>query len=155
MRYPILLASIAILVSGCNDRKPKDAEITPPALGEAFAEVMLPPDGRLLSRSGGTDALQLEMRSPHPPAVIANFYRTRLSSPGWSLVSDLTDSTETTQMHAEWLATGQPMWVRISPAGGETAVELIGAVPGKDTAYVNRRRRAADSVNTLVPIPTR
>jgi hypothetical protein len=90
------------------------------------------------STSGGADALQLVFQSTAKPDEIANYYRAQFSRPGWSIVSDLTDSGGAIAMYVDWTATNQPMWVRIVPNEGGTRIELTGAVPTRDSSYVRR-----------------
>jgi hypothetical protein len=140
--------ALLLLAGACQ----KDAEdIKPPNVAEAFSSIPLPPNSRVESRAGGADAVQLVFQSYATPEVIAQYYRAQFSQPGWSIVSDLTDSTQTTAMHVDWTATGQPMWVRIVPNDSGARVELVGAVPSRDSSYVRRSAAAKDSSNSLRP----
>jgi hypothetical protein len=140
--------ALLLLAGACQ----KDKEnIQPPNVAEAFPSILLPPNSRVESQSGSTDALQLVFQSVSEPQLILAYYREQFSQPGWSIVSDLTDSTGATAIHVDWNATHQPMWVRIVPNDQGTRVELTGAVPTRDSAYVRRSEAAKDSSNTLRP----
>ncbi len=145
-QYRLLVSTLLVLAAACHGDADK---VKSPGIGQAFPTVLLPPDASVVSQSGGADAVQLVFRSPHPPAFVSSYYRTQFSQPGWSIVSDLTDSAGVTAMHVDWTATHQPMWVRMVPEAGETRVELTGAVPGLDTSYTRRSQRARDTTNTL------
>jgi hypothetical protein len=146
----LAVVSCALLLLAGACQKDED-DIKPPNVAEACPSVLLPPNSRVESESGSTDALQLVFQSVAEPEVIAQYYRTQFSGAGWSIVSDLTDSTGATAIHVDWTATGQPMWVRIVPNDRGTRVELTGAVPSRDSSYVRRSAAAKDSSNSLRP----
>jgi hypothetical protein len=146
----LAVVSCALLLLAGACQKDED-DIKPPNVAEAFPSVLLPPNSRVESESGSTDALQLVFQSVAEPEVIAQYYRTQFSGAGWSIVSDLTDSTGATAIHVDWTATGQPMWVRIVPNDRGTRVELTGAVPSRDSSYVRRSAAAKDLSNSLRP----
>jgi hypothetical protein len=140
--------ALLLLAGACQN----DAEnVKPPNVAEAFPSILLPPNSRVESQSGSEDALQLVFQSVAEPEVIVQYYRARFSEPGWSIVSDLTDSTGATAIHVDWNKTQQPMWVRIVPNEQGTRVELTGAVPTRDSSYVRRAQAAKDSSNSLRP----
>lgn len=148
MRNKTYVVMALVLLAGCQDKEPAP---TLPQVGEAFATVITPPGGALLSRSGSADALELTFQSGISSEAVADYYRTQFSREGWRILSDLSDTAGVIAMHVEWDATRQPMWVRIQPAGNGSTVNLIGAVPASDSVYRARRDAKADSSNTLVP----
>jgi len=144
----LFAAGLLLLASGCR----KDAEkVEPPSLGAAFPSVLIPPQGSLISQSGSQDALQLTFRSPEPLAEVAAYYRGEFQQSGWNIVSDLADSTGTISMHVDWAKTDQPMWLQLSSVAGGTQVEMVGAVPSRDSSYVRRSQAAEDTSNTFRP----
>lgn len=133
--FALVLAGLVAVTSlaGCQeDETPEPAEsaVTVPA---AFPVVLVPPEGRVVSRSGGEDALQLVFRSPQAPDLVADYYRQRLLAAPWEIVSD-TRSGDATVIYAE--ASGRPLWVRVTAgdAGVGSRIEMTGAVVGGDTA---------------------
>ncbi len=147
-QFAAVSCALLLLAGACQNDK---ENVKPPNVAEAFPSVLLPPNSKVKSQSGSADALQLVFQSVAEPQLIADYYRDRFSEPGWSIVSDLTDSTGATAIHVDWTATHQPMWVRIVPNDQGTRVELTGAVPTRDSSYVRRTQEAKDSSNTLRP----
>ncbi len=145
MTHAVLLL---VLLAACRDKEPAP---TMPPVGRAFATVITPPGGTLVSHSGSSDAVELTFQSGNGAEAIADYYRNQFSRVGWRILSDLADTAGVIAMHVEWDATSQPMWVRIQPAGNGSTINLVGAVPASDSAYQARRAATADSANTLVP----
>jgi hypothetical protein len=148
-RHLLMLSSgLLLLAAACH----KDAEkIEPPAVGEAFPTLLIPPNSAVVSRSGSRDALQITFRSTVTADAVAAYYRSQFSKAPWVIVSDLTDSTGAISMHVDWSETQQPMWLQIIPLGDGSQIEMAGAVPDRDSSYVQRSRAAEDSSNTVVP----
>jgi hypothetical protein len=140
--------ALLLLAGACQDNEDK---VEPPTAMEAFPSIPLPPNSSVESQFGSADALQFVLQSTSKPGDVANYYRHQFSQAGWSIISDLTDSSGTTAMHVNWTATGQPMWIRIVPDSAGSRVELMGAVPERDTSYVRRSAAAKDSSNSLRP----
>ena len=141
----VIVAALAA-VSAC-DAKPEP--VTPPDFAAAFPNLPLPPGGRLVTRTGGTDALQLTFRSPGTLEGVADYFRDALSRPGWRLVSDTKDSIGTVQLYAE--GPKAPMWVRVQAVEGEIESVMTGAVPGADTTFARKQSDVRDTTNTLRP----
>ena len=142
--YPFAVA--ALLLAACNgDPSPKTASV-----GAAMPYLPLPPNGELVGRVGSPDALQLTFQSSQPITTVADFYRGVFTNAPWHLVSDTKDVAGTIALYAE--QNSHPMWIRISPSGRVTRIEVIGAVPEADTSYAARVRLAHDSSNTMVPL---
>ena len=140
----LLLAAGLLAIAACEPAPPIE---DPPEFNEAFPNLPLPAGGEIVSRRGSRDALQLVIEAPAPQAELAEMYRTSLTREPWRLVSDTRDSSGTIVLYAEGKS---PLWVRISAASaGQTRVELNGAVPGRDTAYVRQRQTSSDTINTL------
>lgn len=125
--YVVGLVGLAAFasVAGCQDDAPETPAIA--TVPEAFPQVLLPPGGRIIARSGSEDALQLVFRATPEPQDVADYYRRRLTESPWEIVSD-TRAQDTTIIFAE--LRGRPLWVRVTPgdAGVGSRVELNGAV---------------------------
>ena len=65
-------------------------------------------------------------------------------------MSDTRQPDSTVVLYAE--QSGHPMWVRIKPTGQSARVELMGAIPGADSAYARAAKAARDSSNTMKTI---
>ena len=120
----VALAALALLpASGCRDAPPK-----PPKPGEVFQNLPLPPNASVVSRSSGSEALQITLRSPHPARKIEEYYRGALSRNGWRLVNQAKGADGAITMYAE--QDGPPLWVTIRPAEDSAAslVDLAGAL---------------------------
>ncbi len=139
-----LIAGLAA-VAACEPAPPPPDDL--PELGEAFPNLPLPSNSRIVSQQGSRDALQVVLEVPAPVDVVTKMYRDNFSGEAWRLVSDTRDSAGVVVLYAE----GQkPLWVRISAVDRQTShVELSGAVPGRDTTYMRRRQAASDTINTL------
>ena len=125
-----------------------DAEIEPPAVGEALPSLPIPPQSQIMSRQGSTDALQLTLHSALPPDQAVAFYRGILLTPEWRLVSDTRDSSGVVTLYAEGK---RPLWVRVGADTAGSLITLTGAVPGADTAYARKLKAAAETTNTMRP----
>jgi len=141
-----VLAGLLALAACERAEKPKEATVA-----EAMPNLPLPPNAEFVSRSGSADAVQLIFQSSRQRDAIATYYRYAFTNGGWSLVSDVTQPDSTVVLYAE--KSGRPMWVRIRPTGTTTRIELMGAVPGADTAFAARARAAHDTTNTLKVVP--
>jgi hypothetical protein len=118
IRWLVLCAALA----ACGDKTPKVAKFD-----EALPNVPLPPQPSFVGRSGGPDALQLQVRSPANPDAVADYYRGVFKTGKWKLVNEAKDAEGATVLLAQ--QNGPPLWVRIHPAdGGGSMVELSGAV---------------------------
>ena len=146
---PTYLAVLAglVLVSACERAEPPKQA----TLAQAMPNLPIPPNAEFVSRSGSADALQLVFQSPLRRDDVANYYRTIFTTTGWNLVSDVTQPDSTIALYAE--QGGHPMWARITPVGASTRIELMGAVPGADSAFAARAQAAHDTTNTLKVIP--
>ena len=124
-RWILLCAALG----ACADKPPKS-----PTLSEALPNVPLPPDASFVGRSGGSDALQLTVRSPDAVDAVAAYYRQLLSKSPWRLVNDAKDAEGAVVLFAQ--QDGPPLWVRIRTAedGKGTLVDISGAVvPKRDS----------------------
>jgi hypothetical protein len=82
----------------------------------------------VVSRSAGSDALQITLISPAKAKDVETYYRAALSKNGWRLVNDMRDRDGSVVLLAE--QDGPPLWVRIKSTADSAAtmVELAGAV---------------------------
>jgi hypothetical protein len=117
------------LVLACGSESPQ-----PPKLPDAFAvfpTLPMPPEAKVVSRTGSADALQLTLFSPTKADAVTDYYRGQLSSGGWRLVGDVKRPDGSVALYAE--QDGPPLWVRIWPTSDSagTMVELAGALVGK------------------------
>lgn len=140
----VLIAGL-LAVSACEPAPPPAEDL--PEFSEAFPDLPLPAGGKVVSRHGSRDALQVVIDVASPADAVAGLYRTNLSGESWRLVSDTKDSTGAVVLYAEGR---KPLWIRIAALDpATTRVELSGAVPGRDTTYVRRREAASDTINTM------
>jgi hypothetical protein len=122
-------AGLAILaLVACKDKGPQ-----PPKLSEVLPNLPLPPKASVLSKSGGSDALQITLISAVKVTEVETYYRATLSSNGWRLVNDMRDRDGSVVLLAE--RDGPPLWVRIKSTDDSVAtmVELAGAVMADTT----------------------
>jgi hypothetical protein len=147
MRTIILLGTAGLLALAACDRadQPKQATVS-----ETMPNLPLPPNAEFVSRSGSADALQLVFQSAATADAVGAYYRDAFTTGGWSLVSDTKQPDSTVVLYAE--QSGHPMWVRIKPTGQSARVELMGAIPGADSAYARAAKAAHDSSNTMKTI---
>jgi hypothetical protein len=119
----VILALVA-----CKDRGPQM-----PKVSEVFPNIPLPPQASVVSKSGGSDALQITLISPAKAKDIETYYRAVLSKNGWRLVNDMRDRDGSVVLLAE--QDGPPLWVRIKSTDDSVAtmVELAGAVVADTT----------------------
>jgi hypothetical protein len=125
---------LCLALVACGDKRPK----TPP-VDEVLPNLPLPPEPTLVERRGGSDALQITVRSPASVEQVSAYYRKVLTSGNWKLVSDAKDSEGATVLLAE--QKGPPLWVRIKDAGqgGGTLVQIAGAVVSKADSGAGKR----------------
>ena len=117
-------AGVAILaLVACKDKAPET-----PKVSQVFPNLPLPPNASVVSRSGGSDALQLTLMSPVKAKDVESYYRAILNRNGWRLVNDMRDRDGSVVLFAE--QDGPPLWVRIKSTDDSVAtiVELAGAV---------------------------
>jgi hypothetical protein len=122
-------AGMAILaLVACKDKSPQI-----PTVSQVFPNLPLPPNASVVSKSGGTDALQITLISPVKVKEVETYYRATLSQNGWRLVNDMRDRDGSVVLLAE--QDGPPLWVRIKSTDDSVAtmVELAGAVMADTT----------------------
>jgi hypothetical protein len=122
-------AGMAILaLLACKDKGPQM-----PKVSQVFPNLPLPPQASVVSKSGGSDALQITLISPAKAKDIETYYRAVLSKNGWRLVNDMRDRDGSVVLLAE--QDGPPLWVRIKSTDDSVAtmVELAGAVVADTT----------------------
>ncbi len=118
---------VFLALAGCGDRPPK-----PPDMAKVFPNLPLPPAARLVSSSGGADAVKLTMTSSQPSDQVASYYLSVFSRKPWRLVNQSKGPGGGVVLLAE--QNNQPLWVSIRPAGKATRIELSGAVvAGRDS----------------------
>jgi len=117
-------AGMAVLaLVACKDREPPT-----PQVSQVFPRLPLPPNASVVSKSGGSDALQITLMSPAKAKDVETYYRALLSKDGWRLVNDMRDRDGSVVLLAE--QDGPPLWVRIKSTddSAATMVELAGAI---------------------------
>jgi hypothetical protein len=126
-------ALVCAMLAGCEDRAPKQ-----PKVADVFPNLPLPPQASFVSRSGGSDALQLTLRSGRPSGEVEAYYLKVLSTNGWRLVNQAKAAGGAVVLLAE--QDGSPLWVRIKAEDSTTTmVELAGAVlERRDTAKAEK-----------------
>jgi hypothetical protein len=124
----IWVAMAVLALAGCKKSEPEIARVS-----EVFPNLPLPPRASVVSRSGGSDALQLTLMSSAKVKDVEAYYRGLLSKNGWRLVNDMRDRDGSVALLAQ--REGRPLWVRIRSTddSAATMVELAGAVVA-DTA---------------------
>ena len=147
MRKITLLCTAGVLALAACDRADQQKQAT---VSQTMPNLPVPPSAEFISRSGSADALQLVFQSPATADFVAGYYRDAFSNGGWNLVSDTKQPDSTVVLYAE--QSGHPMWVRIKPTGQSSRVELMGAIPGADSAYARAAKAAHDSSNTMKTI---
>src|SRR6266850_56670 len=109
MRYSAVLVVLLVLV-GCSEPR-KEVK-----LGEVLPNIPVPPNGEVVSREGGEDAIKIRFRTPASPEQVATYYRELLSREPWRLVSDVKTQDGAVALYAE--QNGPPLWVTIRKAEG-------------------------------------
>jgi hypothetical protein len=111
----------------------KDKEPQMPPISQVFPKLPIPPNASFVSKSGGSEALQITLRSPAKAKDVETYYRSLLTKDGWRLVNDMRDRDGSVVLLAE--QDGPPLWVRIKSTddSAATIVELAGAIVA-DTA---------------------
>ena len=130
MRYRHLALLLLVLAACGTDAAKKTASV-----GEALPGLPLPPEARVMSRSGTPQALQITFQSLWAADSIAWYYRQILSTGEWTLQSDVMDATGAAVLYAT--RDGPPIWVRVWPtvgAPGSTLTITGAAVPAKPAA---------------------
>jgi hypothetical protein len=119
----IRVGLVLLALVGCRDKPPEMAK-----LSEVMPNLPLPPNAKLLSRAGGSDALKLTLVSTVKAPEVEAYYRHTLSRNGWHLVNDARDQEGAVVLLAK--QQGPPLWVRIKSTSDSTAtvVELAGAL---------------------------
>jgi hypothetical protein len=125
---------LGLALVGCGERAPKT-----PKVSEVFPNLPLPPQATFISRSGGPEALQLTLRSPHKVDAVAAYYRAVLQRGNWTLVNDARDSEGAIVLFAK--QNGPPLWVRLRSTDDSTGtlVELSGAVTVRDSSKAGQK----------------
>jgi len=127
-------AGMAVLaLVACKDKGPQT-----PKISQVLPNLPLPPNASVVSRSGGSDALQITLISPAKVKDVETYYRAVLSKNGWRLVNDMRDRDGSVVLLAE--QDGPPLWVRIKSTDDNVAtmVELAGAVMADTTKRAKR-----------------
>jgi hypothetical protein len=124
----VCVTLVCVPLIGCGETPPKS-----PEMSDVFGRLPVPPQAQFVSRSGGADALQITVRTPMRPDVIATYYRTVLKSDGWKLINDAKDRGGAVVLFAQ--RENRPLWVRVrlDPGSGGSLVDLAGAVVAGDS----------------------
>jgi hypothetical protein len=127
-------AGMAVLaLVACKDKGPQT-----PKVSQVLPNLPLPPNASVVSKSGGSDALQITLISPANVKDVETYYRAVLSQNGWRLVNDMRERDGSVVLLAE--QDGPPLWVRIKSTDDSVAtmVELAGAVMADTTKRAKR-----------------
>src|SRR5437762_13650185 len=84
----IWLVGLSVALLACGE---KPAAPRTPSIGQVFPQLPIPPNAEFVSRAGGTDALQITLRTPVEPAAVAGFYRTVFKGNQWKLLNENKD----------------------------------------------------------------
>jgi hypothetical protein len=124
----LLGLSVALLACGDKPAAPKT-----PSVGQVFPQLPIPPNAEFVSKAGGTDALQITLRTPVGPEAVAVFYRTVFKSNQWKLLNENKDGNGAVILFAQRKQT--PLWVRVraDSSSGGSLVDLAGAILPPDT----------------------
>jgi hypothetical protein len=130
------LVGLAVALLACGE---KPAAPKSPSIGKVFPQLPIPPDAEFVSRAGGTEALQITLRTPAGPDAVAVFYRTVFKGNGWKLLNENKDRDGAVILFAQRKET--PLWVRVraDSARGGSLVDLAGAVLPPDTTKAARQ----------------
>lgn len=130
-------AALAIAVAGCggDHPTPDQAAVSRPAT-QSLRGTPLIPGAVPVTSAVGTDAADAVFNVHLGRDSVANWYRTHLSTGGWTLETDGKLSDGTISLHAT--RKGPPLWVLVRSTGVETSqFTVIGAVAdtgAKDSA---------------------
>ena len=145
--FLVTIAAAAAVVSGCRSDAPE--AVTPPDVFVAFPNLTMPPGGRLVSRGGGADAVELTIHSPGSLESVAGYFREYLSRNPWRLVSDAKSGDGGVVLYGE--SDKRPIWVRLRAIDGGVETVMTGGVPGYDTTFARKAADTRDTTNTLGP----
>ncbi len=118
----LILVALGLGLMACAEPPKKQAQV-----GETLPNLPLPPNGEVISREGGEDALKFRFRSDVPPEPMLQYYRDVLGKPPWRLVSDTPAPDGSVTLYAE--QEGPSIWVTIRKADGAAGsfVDIAGA----------------------------
>jgi hypothetical protein len=119
----IWLAALCVALVACGEKPART-----PKISEVFPQLPIPPQASFVSRAGGTDALQITLRTPVQPDAIAVYYRSVFKTNEWKLINDAKDQDGAVVLFAQ--RRNHPLWVRVraDSAGGGSLVDLAGAI---------------------------
>ncbi|MGH7701698.1 MAG: hypothetical protein ACREMO_01270 [Gemmatimonadales bacterium] len=139
LRISLILALAAL--ASCSP----DSSGKLPKVSEALPELPLPPNPKLVSKSGGEDVLQITVSTPIAPEQAAAYYRRILGQGIWRLVADSKTPDHGFSLYAE--RAGPPLWVTIRPAadGPGSLVDLTGALVDSARVKADTVKARADS----------
>jgi hypothetical protein len=118
----LILVAVGLGLLACAEPPKKQAQV-----GETLPNLPLPPQGEVISREGGEDALKFRFRSDVPPEPMVAYYRSVLGKPPWRLVSDTPSPDGSVTLYAE--QEGPSIWVTIRKADGAAGsfIDIAGA----------------------------
>lgn len=118
----LLLVALGLGLMACAEPPKKQAQV-----GETLPNLPLPPNGEVISREGGEDALKFRFKSDVAPEPMLAYYRSVLGKPPWRLVSDTPSPDGAVTLYAE--QNGPSIWVTIRKADGAPGsfVDIAGA----------------------------
>lgn len=118
----LIIVVLGLGLMACAEPARKQADV-----GETLPNLPIPPNGEIISREGGEDALKFRFRSDLAPEPMLAYYRGVLGKPPWRLVSDAPSPDGAVTLYAE--QDGPSIWVTIRKADGAAGsfVDIAGA----------------------------
>ncbi len=124
MRHTPLL--LVLLLAACSDDRPEVK------MSETLPNIPVPPNAQVVSREGGEDALKLRFRSSLPPDRVAFYYRTVLSKPPFTLISDTRTEDQGYALYAEQVDRPS-LWVKIVEGSDKGSIVDVAGAKEKPT----------------------
>jgi hypothetical protein len=119
-----VLVLLVAAAAACAKSEPKAAQAVRP---NWLLDVPYISQSRLMDTTGTPDAQHVVLLSPGPIDSVARYYRTRLPTMGWRLLSDVADTIHVS-LYLE--RGGLPMWIQIDAQGPESRISFTASGRG-------------------------